>query len=372
MAQKKRTLLKTLGSSVIGLGLASSVGSAQSSNAKESRKTIEDLPANEVAFAKRELPNYLEDTILDGSQRVVVTESGNPPEGMTSDNYDIAISHSESDKIENEAIENYKDQFNVDPSTPKVDIVNGTPMHVDEVQRRVEAGKIELSASPVIENSNPNFNRQSNENSVEPLVHDSSVESGLFNYLSSSGINSDGPDKSDFSNELHMNIIPASDSSHNPSESYRNDTTTAASIFTNEFGPDINYTVYFGYWDASDTNNNAGNLIDNLREFDENNDNLNNKDAEFTVGWVDEMSNNGIADLNGFFSVNACKATGVNWDHERIVQHEISHNFGAPDRGRFGYEHDKCIMNEEWAYRGIDYWCSEDHPIVDGNINYDD
>jgi len=31
-------------------------------------KSLDDVPANEIAFAKRNLPNFLENTILDGSK----------------------------------------------------------------------------------------------------------------------------------------------------------------------------------------------------------------------------------------------------------------------------------------------------------------
>lgn len=87
--------------------MASGVGSAQKDKSNKP-KDLDDVPANEIAFAKRNLPNFLENTILDGSKRVTVTESGDVPENFSSSDYDVIISKKEFDKIEQKSIENIK------------------------------------------------------------------------------------------------------------------------------------------------------------------------------------------------------------------------------------------------------------------------
>jgi hypothetical protein len=178
-----------------------------------------------------------------------------------------------------------------------------------------------------------------------------------------------GPDSHDSTNELKVHVVPAYDSVHQPSEPYATKTYDALDIFADEFNVDVTHEIHIGYWTAASTGKDTYDIIDTL----EYQDPFLNYDWEVVTGWVDEMNNNGVANRDGYYSVNACITNnGVDWDHERIVQHEISHNFDAPDRGTLGYEHEKCIMNYEYAYRGIDYWCSEDNYIVDVNINHED
>jgi hypothetical protein len=370
MSQKKRTFLKTIGSSVVGLGLVSGVGSAQQ-NKSNKGKSLDDVPANEIAFAKRNLPNFLENTILDGSKRVTVTESGDVPENFSSSDYDVIISKREFDKIEQEAIEEYKDKFNVDPANPQVEIIDGTPMHVDEVQRKVEAKEIDLSKGAPVTIDKPKADvKGENANNRLSYSGGSLENDGDYSIdLLRQGGSDQGPDSHDSTNELKVHVVPAYDSVHQPSEPYATKTYDALDIFADEFNVDVTHEIHIGYWTAASTGKDTYDIIDTL----EYQDPFLNYDWEVVTGWVDEMNNNGVANRDGYYSVNACITNnGVDWDHERIVQHEISHNFDAPDRGTLGYEHEKCIMNYEYAYRGIDYWCSEDNYIVDVNINHED
>ena len=61
-------------------------------------------------------------------------------------------------------------------------------------------------------------------------------------------------------------------------------------------------------------------------------------------------------------------ADGVDWPHDSIVQHEVSHNFDADDGGYFAYEHPECIMNYAWAYVGTNIWCSSCNSVVENGI----
>ena len=65
---------------------------------------------------------------------------------------------------------------------------------------------------------------------------------------------------------------------------------------------------------------------------------------DIVTGWVDWMDHNGLAWRNNFSSVCAVKASGLDWPHDSIAQHEISHNFNATDRGRWKYQHPECLV----------------------------
>lgn len=259
----------------------------------------------------------------------------------------------------------------MDPANPQVEVIDGDLMHVDKVRRKVDAGEIDLSkGAPVtVDKPNPEVKHEKSNRKLD-------LSDGLLNNEGENSINllrqggtDQGPDSHDSTNELKVHVVPASNSVHQPSEPYANETYNALGIFANEFNVDVTHEIHFGYWDASGTGKDTFDIIDTL----ENQDTFLNYDWEVVTGWVDEMNNNGVANRDGYYSVNACITNnGVDWDHDQIVQHEISHNFDAPDRGTLGYEHEKCIMNYEYAWRGIDYWCSDDNYIIDVNINHED
>lgn len=60
---------------------------------------------------------------------------------------------------------------------------------------------------------------------------------------------------------------------------------------------------------------------------------IRDSDNDIVLGWVYLLDHNGRAYRNGAYSVCAVQAGGVDWPHDSIVQHEISHNFGALDQG---------------------------------------
>jgi hypothetical protein len=82
---------------------------------------------------------------------------------------------------------------------------------------------------------------------------------------------------------------------------------------------------------------------------------IRDSDNDIVLGWVDFLDHNGIAYRNGPYSLCAVKTSGVDWPHYSIVQHEISHNFGALDQN--SALHPTCIMNYAHAYGGANIWC---------------
>ena len=101
---------------------------------------------------------------------------------------------------------------------------------------------------------------------------------------------------------------------------------------------------------------NASNILDDLID---DCSYIRDSDNDIVLGWVDLLDHNGIAKGDGPYSLCAVEASGVDWPHDSIVQHEISHNFGALDQGTYINEHPECIMNYNWAYFGTNIWCSD-------------
>ena len=85
-----------------------------------------DITENDLKFARGELPNYLEGTVFQSNSRVLVTETGEPPEGSKeSVDYDVVMSEQEMSKIMEEAMAAYIEKYGVDPANPKLDEVDG-------------------------------------------------------------------------------------------------------------------------------------------------------------------------------------------------------------------------------------------------------
>ena len=77
-----------------------------------------NITENDIKFAKGELPNFREGTVLYGNTRVIVTNTG--------------------EAIEEDARKRYIEKYGVDPANPKVDEVYGILLPVEEVKRLVK------------------------------------------------------------------------------------------------------------------------------------------------------------------------------------------------------------------------------------------
>ncbi|MPM77852.1 hypothetical protein SDC9_124860 [bioreactor metagenome] len=69
----------------------------------------------------------------------------------------------------------------------------------------------------------------------------------------------------------------------------------------------------------------------------------------------------------GLFAICADTADGVDWPHDSIVQHEVSHNFHAVDQD--SASHPTCIMNEAYAYADTYIWCTSCGNTVHNGID---
>ena len=95
---------------------------------------------------------------------------------------------------------------------------------------------------------------------------------------------------------------------------------------------------------------------------------IRDSDNAIVLGWVDFLDHNGMAYRNGPYSLCAVKALGVDWPHDSIVQHEVSHNFDADDQN--SVLHPECIMNYLYAQQGTNIWCTSCRNTVDYGIDH--
>ena len=296
------------------------------------------ISENDIKFAKNKLPYVMAGTLLDGSKKVIITEDGKLPERIKkkvkSIGYDFVISKKEAIEISEKAKQEYIKKYGVDPDNPKVIMYKGTPLPKEYINELVRRGIIK-----------------------PPEVSDT---------VSSMESNTRGPHQ--INGKIYVEIFIAKDSAHRPEMSFselESKTDQALDRFKSEFGVTMSDIWYLGFWNASDVSDthNASQVLDDLKNDcswvrDSNN--------EIVFGWADDLDHNGIAYLNGFYAVGSENPIyPFDWPEKSVVQHEISHNFNAPDHGYFG---PYCIMTYFYGYLGVDKWCKDCWNTVYGNI----
>lgn len=290
-----------------------------------------NISENDIKFANDELPNYLEGTILRSDKVVVASDTGRPHEGMIKgENYDLLITTEEMFGIIDNARQKYIELYGVDPGNPKLEKVNGYLIPKEEVKKLVEKGILSYEAEDDI--------------STELETELQMLESVTTNPRAINGV-------------IDMHIFVATDGAHAPTESFQQDTINALSRFEN-FGIDVYPWWYWNSWNAIDVSPmyDSSSVLNDLIE-DESWVRYAANDV--VLGWTHEMDNNGIAKKNGAYSVCSDTVGGIvylEWPHDSIVQHEVSHNFNAEDQN--SVSHPECIMNYAWAYDGTNIWCN--------------
>ena len=184
--------------------------------------------------------------------------------------------------------------------------------------------------------------------------------------------NPNDPPYADSNGIIYVISYPASDSAHAPADGANWDDMVAGTApFEDDFGVNIILGGCYNCWDASDVDDDAYNLIEDLKE-----------DIDYgtyntvIVGWVDDATLNGIGVLSGHYSLCAEAPVWwvgkVNWPDDSVVQHELSHNFDAQDQDESGGNcKGECIMNYYWAWNwgaGTDRWCSYHYGIVENGV----
>ncbi|ADI74343.1 hypothetical protein Metev_1491 [Methanohalobium evestigatum Z-7303] len=175
-------------------------------------------------------------------------------------------------------------------------------------------------------------------------------------------------DPHEVNGKIHEHIFVASDDRHEPTGAIVNPTDEALARFE-QFNINVDRTWYWNGWDASDVSpaDDSSNALEDLIE----DTNVRDDANDIVIGWAHDMDHNGIAKIGGPYCVCSDSANlKVDWPHDSIVQHEVSHNFDAEDQGYWGYEHPECIMNYEWAYLGRNIWCSSCEDVVQYGIEH--
>ncbi|MFY1112967.1 MAG: hypothetical protein AB3K77_15005 [Methanosarcinaceae archaeon] len=97
-----------------------------------------NITENDIKFARGELPHYLEGTVFQSDLRIIVSETGEPPEGSKEGaDYDVVMSEQEMSKIMEEARAAYIEKYGVDPADPKLDEVKGYLIPTQEAGKLV-------------------------------------------------------------------------------------------------------------------------------------------------------------------------------------------------------------------------------------------
>ncbi|KKG10859.1 M12 family metallo-peptidase [Methanosarcina sp. 2.H.A.1B.4] len=305
-----------------------------------------NITENDLDFANNELPYYLEGTVLDSNLRVIASETGKPPEGFKEgEDYDLIISHEEMFAIIDGAREKYIQKYGVDPANPKIDAVNGYALPREEVDKFVESGIITL----------------------ETDVSEKEMQEDTGNIQSS--ILSVGSNPYAINGIINEYVFVATDSRHKPTQAVTQATYDGLYRFEN-FGIGVNVYWNWNYWDASDISP-ANSTLQALYDLKEDTGWVRGSANDMVIGWTHNMDHNGRAfecdiSTNGPFAICADTADGVDWSHDILVQHEVSHNFDESDQN--SPFHPTCVMNELCAYLGTDFWCTSCGNTVQNGI----
>lgn len=297
---------------------------------------VYNVTENDIKFARGELPYVLKGTILDGSKRVIITKDGKLSERVKKKieriGYDLVISKKKAIEICEKAKREYIKKYGVDPANPKVIMYKGIPLPKEYIKELVRRGIIKPPESSDI---------------VQAL-------------------STDAPHQ--INGKIYVEVFVAKDDAHRPDKpllELMSDTSKALTRFEEEFNVSMEDTWYIGFWDASDVPD-VHNTSQVLKDLEEDCSWAQNADNEIVFGWADDLDHNGRAYQPGFYAVGAETPTHpFDYPDNIVVQHEISHNFNAPDHGYIG---PYCVMTYLWAYLGVDVWCSDCWKIIHDTI----
>lgn len=257
------------------------------------------------------LPYYLENTILDGSHRVVITPDGKPPFDIKSNQYDYCISYSEAEQISNESKINFINKYGLDPTPPEPTNIS---LAYQEFLDFKESGSMKFSYGP-----------------------------------------------HEMYGMIVTKVITAGDSQNRPLDPSNLCSCTKSGF--NRFNPAFQITTtyyYYGYWDASDVS--SGEIRDYYEDLEDDCSWLRTQDNQVIFGWIrDTVDDTGRG--GGFY---ACAKENTNFPYKGVAQHEISHCYGAPDHGWSIF--DVCVMSYFYLWLGHDGWCDSCSDTIYDNI----
>jgi len=331
------------------LVIAASIAVAMAANEKDEFIKIGELNKE----MRKQINNALKDGKLTPEELKMLVEKGavvvatNAPEkeaiqrlSKLKVKYDLLVSSDLAVEMEKLMADEYKKKYGYHP-----DEVGITPDKVtkEELRRMVEEGRIKLENDVVYASGQ-----------VEILANPGDPLSPP--YASPNG-------------QIWVDVFPAKDPGHAPAAgSNLNDVLAGTTPFKNEFGVSMVIYEWYNVWDASDVGTNASDMLEDLDQDITAFFNNNIEYYQVVMGWVYQMDHNGIAYLDGHFSVCAERpsldSNAVNWPDDSVVQHELSHNFGALDHTTIA----DCIMDYFDAFFGTDKWCTNCWNIVNANV----
>lgn len=256
----------------------------------------------------RNLPYYLENTILNGNFKVIITQDGKPP----IDNvipYDYCISFEEMEKICKVARQKYIWSYNLDPYP--LEVVNANQEYIPDYY----------------EDATPCYG-------------------GIPHQISG---------------KLRLKVFFAKDFYHIPNNIPNLKTLTQQGWgrFSRFYVTPLQVEYFSGIWDASDcsvygTEECLQDLAQDCKLGYQTADNI------LVMGWIKLGDHNGKANWPGFFSVCAESVLVINHPKDSLVQHELSHNFNCPEGGFWPNEHNwkSCVMNYWYCFFHSTVWCN--------------
>jgi len=258
------------------------------------------------------LPYWLNNTILDGNTKVIITDDPLPP-NLANIEYDYMITFEEAQSIADDARQQYIDQYGIDPCAPP-------------------------SIPPRI---NP---------FPFPYAFSNGSESDI---VVQQGPKGDGPHQT--YGQLYACVFPAKNTRDRPNNpTYLFSQTRSGFNRFQTFSVQTYSSVYSGYWDASDVPSGSTiftydtDLYEDLADYW-----LEDAPSTFLVGWVRNAAGS-RAGCGGGWSCTMKENCLVS--KSILAQHEISHIFDAPDHGWSTWP--PCVMSYFWYILGYTGWCS--------------
>ncbi|MBU1941290.1 MAG: hypothetical protein KKC68_05900, partial [Candidatus Thermoplasmatota archaeon] len=323
MIKKRKIVMLIIFYLTIFFLITSSLSTGKIMNKKDGENEVKLFDTN------CEKPKLFDDTILDGSKKVMVNNNGRIMKGMDREYFDYIISFEDYYEICEYAYKKYYQRYGIDL-------------------------------------------RSNNEDHYVNLIDFLKIPFTVPKDTLSNTIPVSGPHQKNG----HMTVewFIACDEKHEPD----NPDKLLRSCIKGwqrfgEFGIDTCSAWYFGIWDASNVGFDYTEILYDFKQ-EWISWNWPHDYSFIEIGLVDKSNHNGAAYLNDCFGF---VAENVNWfsiNHakDRIAQHELTHCIGGipDDPGWWPWDHNwkSCIINYFYLWIGATNWCNDCWNILNSKI----
>ena len=347
----KRTLLNGMVGAAVLIILVSQI---PISIGYQKIETTTEFESISLAGYQRDLPHWLNGTILDGTTRVVVTEDGQSPDDMEPEDYDIVISFHEEQQIAHNARQRYIEEYGVDPYScepgyyfPPAD-PELLPKDIDS-----EITQDEITHECVDgENHHENVVFLSdNMIQIDYIVENEAIQIGRSN----------GPHQ--INGKIVCKIVHATGRFRPVIPPLLTIMTQTGHNHFDDFGVTTKEKAYYGYWNTNDVPWDAtlSDLMNDLIEDCEGS--IRVKDNQVVMGWVSTAGSTYFGLGGGYYGIAKETCPFPLW---AVAQHEISHCYGAPDH--YWSPWPPCIMSYVWLFLGYPTYCDSCFDTINDNI----